>query len=143
MNIKEKFENIAEAMEVKKRADESEYTCFSDKADERLKSIFLEHYEVRNLDYKIFSNACDVIADLTLEQLQGENDDSFDIYDVTDNQASYYNSDRLEYLNIWNEEEIADKVRQYECSISEACAYWYDEQVRDAVSIIRDYIFEK
>ena len=142
MTKKEKFKIIDQVMTIKKRDDGTEFHCFSDKAPEDLKDLFLGSYEVRDLDYKIWHNACDIISGLEFETLKGENDDSFDIYEIVDSEASPYNSDRLEYLNIWNEEEITEKVRDNDCNISEACAYWYDEQVRDVVSIIRDWIFK-
>lgn len=138
MNKEEKYKAIENAMTIKKRDDDTEFYCFSDTAPEELKGIFLNSYNVRDLDYMIFSKACDYLSERTLEEIESED------FEVSDGEfSSVYNSDRLEYLNIWNDEEIADIFKDYSCdSISMACAYWFDNQVNEAISIIRDYILK-
>ena len=63
MNNKEKIELLSKSMEVKKRADDTSFTCFSDTAPEELKDLYLEHYEVRDIEYEIFSKACDTVVE--------------------------------------------------------------------------------
>lgn len=136
---KQRFEEINNAMTIKTRDDKTEFYCFSDKASETLKNLFLEHYEVRDLDYQIFSKACDYISERELSEILS---DDFELIDGEF--ASYYYDERLSYLNIWNDEEISDYFKNYSCdSISMACAYWFDNQVNDAIYIIRDYIINK
>ena len=43
MNKEQKIISLANAMEVKERADKTEFTCFSDNAPEELKAIFLRN----------------------------------------------------------------------------------------------------
>lgn len=142
MKTKEKLALLEKAMEVKQRDDKTEFTCFSDIAPKELQSLFLEHYEVRDIDYVIFSKAIDTIIEAF------ENNENWDtsykempileyIQENYNDFASPYNADRLAYLNIWNDSEIAEISKNYSCeSISLACAIWYDEQVHAAVNII-------
>lgn len=131
---------LEKSMEVKKREDGTEFTCFSDTATEELKDLYLEHYEVRDLAYKIFSTAIDTII-----EAYENNEKSVNLLYVLENYndfASPYNADRLAYLNVWNDEDIARIFKDFSCeSISMACAIWYDEQVKDAmVIIIREFL---
>lgn len=127
-------------MEVKQRLDNTNFYCFSDNAPEELKDLFLEHYDIKDLDYQIFSKACDTISEVY--EYQNNNDNK--VYDfenyIQDNYnefASVYTSDRIDYLDSSNDNEIAEIVINYKCeSISFACAIWYDEQVQNAISLI-------
>ena len=131
---------LEKAMEVKTRADGTEFTCFSDTAPEDLKDLFLEHYNVRDLDYKIFSNAIDIYIEawnnnegsptLLMEYIQDNYNDI----------GSVYTSDRLEYIDAWNQDEISEFVQNYKCDIPTGCAMWYDEQVQTAISSIHGYV---
>lgn len=96
-----------------------------------------EHTGTFELDYEIMSRASDIIADLTLEDLERA-----DIYELTADSASVYTATRLAYLNIWNQDEISDKLKEFGCDIATACAIWYDEQVAYACELIRNYILQ-
>ena len=48
-----------------------------------------------------------------------------------------YTQDRLSYINIGNEEEIMDIIRDNGAtSISEAAEYWYDQKVANVIDMI-------
>lgn len=88
-----------------------------------------------DLSYEIMAKACDVVSQQDIEELAG--DDGF--YEAEE--ASVYTAERLSYLNIHNQQDISDKMKEYDCEdIQTACAYWYDEQVRSACEQLRDYI---
>ena len=132
MNKEQKKESLSKAMTLSTRQNTGEsYYHFSDTAPKELVNIFLEHFEVREVDYNIFSNACD-----TMTEIYASLDNSEDREDVIDDKiyeygehASPYTSVRLGYLNVWNQDEITDKVKEYDCDIENACAFWYDEKV--------------
>ena len=77
-----------------------------------------------------------------IRALEKENDAIIDeICEASGDSASYYNIDRLGYLNVNNEDDIADIMHEYgERSISVACAIWYDRQVEHGALIIRDWV---
>jgi len=134
MNTEEKYKALVNAMELKTRDDKSEFYAFTDSVNRELIDLFLENYEVRDTDYQIFSKAIDCMADLELEDILK---DDFDVYEAVNDVCSVYNSDRLALLNIWNDIEITDILKEYECSeISTACAVWFDREVQNAVSLI-------
>lgn len=134
--IEGRVNSLTGSMELRKRDDGTEFYCFADKAPKELQDLFLKHYQVRDLDYQIFSTAIDTIIE-AWEHIE----DPAEFQDYTDDNynefASVYNEDRLTYLNVWNDGYIADIVKNNECeSVSEACAYWYDGEVRSAIHII-------
>lgn len=135
--------SLEKAMEVTKRDDGTEFACFSDHAPEELRGLFLKHYaihySVRDIDYKIFSDACDAVT-RAWNDVDGEKGLLREWIDDNCNEfASIYNAERLAYLSVFNDDEVADTFRSYACeSISMACAYWYDNKVKDAMRIIID-----
>ncbi len=129
-----------------KRDDGTVFNHFSDTAPEELENLFLEHYEVRDMDYEIFGQALDIVSEVYSRErttTMDKEDDKIteEIYEASSEQASVYTSDRLEYLNMWNEDEISEIMREYsEHSIATACAIWYDKQIGQAAIIIKDWI---
>jgi hypothetical protein len=91
------------------------------------------------LDYDIMSDACDIICNLTPKELE----DAPDFYDLAGDSASAYTSTRLGYLNMNNQADISDKLKEYDCDISDACAAWYDEMVAGACELIMNYVLTK
>ena len=142
----EKQNAIANCMEVKKWDNGKEGYIIKDnlKAEnEELYNLLINIiYEdniggVHDISYEITAKACGIIGDLTPEEIEEDNDDHF--YEMET--ASVWNSDRLSYLNVNNEQEIADKMKELSLdSISTACAVWYDDQVRSVVLSLIDYI---
>lgn len=117
-----------------------EFTCFEDGAPETLVSLFLEHYEVRDLDHIIFSRACDIVAQVYEEDEEGTQPVEDAIYEKAPESASIWNDDRIGYVTVWNQDEIADLVREGETDICEAAATWYDRQVEQAAILISEWV---
>jgi len=141
-NTQEKrHQAVTNAMERKERTPGDESTafyCFRNDVAQPVRDLFLENYNVINFGYEIFSKACDIIANIDISEIT--NDNAEDIINEAE-PASVYTSDRLEYLNIWNEDEISDIMKEYSIdSISTACAVWYDQQAQNAARLLRDYI---
>jgi aspartyl-tRNA synthetase len=137
MDTKEKINLLETAMQIKTRDNGQEFYCFTETVPEELKDLFISNYNVKDLDYQIFSTAIDTIV-----EAWANNEDSPTlleeyIYDNYNDFASPYNADRLAYMDIHNEAEIVDIIKEYSCEyINEACAIWYDNQVKDAIMII-------
>lgn len=108
------------------------FNHFTDTAPQELRDLFLENFEVKDLDYEIFSRACDDVAEVDLRDLEGS--------EFTGDFASVYTFDRLQYLDNNNQDEISEYVKSYEVDIATACAIWYDERVNSACGLIRDYV---
>lgn len=122
------------------RDDGSTYNHFTDQAPEELRALYLEHYEVRDIQYQIFSTACDIVHDIYESDDKDYESIEDRIYDSSPDSGSIWNAERLAYLDVWNEEDIADIVREMSVSISGACAYWYDRQVEQAAIIINQWV---
>lgn len=88
-----------------------------------------------NLTYEILNDAVNFVSELEPKDL---NDDWRD--QLSDTFASVYTATRLDYLNVWNQDDITAIVREYQCDIQEACAYWYDEQVSTAIDAIIEWL---
>lgn len=144
----EKIAVLSDAMTQSKREDGTEFYHFTDKAPEELKSLYLEHYNVAELDYETFSQACDIVSEIYkefkgTEKVGGdiEGDIIDEIYERSSDSASVYTSVRLGYLNNQNESDISDYMKEYGVhSIAETCAIWYDKQVEQQALIIKDWI---
>lgn len=142
MPKKEKVAALAKAMTTSKRKDEEEvFYHFADEAPKELVDLYLEHYEVRDIDYQIFSDACDIVEAVYSENEGiGDEEARDEIQERSGDQASVYTSTQLSYLNIWNQSDIAEIVREVEGDIGNACAIWYDRQVEEAALIINDWV---
>lgn len=143
MTKEEKIAGLSKFMTRSKRDAEGEregeeFYHFTDEAPEELKDIFLEHYNVKDIDYETFSRALDIVSEIYAD---GADDVVDEIYQRAPDSASVYNGARLAYLDAWNEEEISQLMREYgEHSIATACALWYDKQVENASCIIDGWI---
>lgn len=144
MTKDEKIKALATAMTESERDgnEEDTYIHFTDEASEELKDIYLEHYEVRDIDYETFSRACDIVREVYDENPDADGDKAAEvIYEKAPESANPYTAERLSYLNIWNEQEIADQVHELGgVSIADACAVWYDKQVEEAAILISNWI---
>lgn len=147
----DKIKSLANAMTTSVRGmtkegqldpDGEKFYHFSGSAPEELENLYLEHYEVRDIDYETFSRACDIVSEIYEETPEADNEKIEEgIYERASDSASVYTSTRLEYLNIWNQDEISDIMREYGTEdIATACAIWYDRQVEQATIIIKDWI---
>jgi hypothetical protein len=139
---KQKIEALGTYMTYSKREDGTGFHHFTDNAPEELKDLYLEHYEVRDIDYDTFSTALDIVSEIYGDKPEAtEEEATDDLYERASDSASVYTADRLAYLDIWNEDEISELMREYgEHSIATACAIWYDRQVEQAGAIIIGWI---
>lgn len=105
---------------------------FTDEAPKGLKDEFLKHYNVNNLDYQMFSTACDIVSEIYHDIKENDAVDAVEemIYERCSDSASIITYDR-----------ISDIMHEYgELSIATACAIWYDKQVEQAAIIIKDWV---
>lgn len=151
---KAKIDLLGKAMTTNVRSEDAEgvetYYVFTDDCPKALKNIFLEHYDINDVDYEIFDRAIDLVKEVFDEPgntVTGDSDEerndqlSDAIYERSPDSASPYTAKRLGYLTIRNEEEISQIMREYsEPSIATACAIWYDKQVEEAAILIKDWI---
>ncbi len=144
MTKQEKVATVAKLMTTSIRNDGTEFRhfAFNDERDAELRALFLEHYSVQDIDYQIWSNACDIVAE-ACEDAQDTTSDKVEdhIYELAADSASMYTSDRLAYLSPMNEDEISETMREYGMhSIADACAAWYDRQCEQAAIIILGWV---
>ena len=127
-----------------KQNERAEIYLFTDNIDEEVKEILTRNIWKDNiggtsdLGYAICNSACYLISDTAIEDLE-ENEDMF----YESGSASVYTSDRLSYINMHNQDEISEKMKEYSTEdIATACAVWYDDMVRSVALELRDYILE-
>lgn len=132
---------IENAMQPMKWDNGKEGYIISDNCAEPVKDILMTQIYDENiggthdLSFEICAKACDCITELDLNELDTEQN----LYEFEN--SSIYNNERLAYLNNNNEQEIAEVMKEYGCeSISQACAIWYDNQVRYTTETLLDYI---
>lgn len=89
------------------------------------------------LDYSIMNDACTALAELDVDALE-----DMDSCELSMDTASVYTAEQLSWLNINNQSEVADIVRDHETDIGTACAVWYEQQVATACEMLRDMINE-
>lgn len=152
MTKQEKIASLAVAMKqsIRGKATQGQldpegekYYHFTDDAPEELQKLYLEHYEVRDVDYETFSDACDIMSEIYNDESQEDDGLSFvedAIYERASDSASCYTSDLLDYINIWNQDEISQYVRDLGIDIAQAAGNWYDQQVENMCFIIKDWV---
>lgn len=103
------------------------------------------------LSYEIMADACDIIATKTLDEkntIDGSERDSLigddlDFWADADSRASVYTSTQLSYLNIHDEAEISDLMKDEAItSIAQACSVWYSRKVAEACEALKEYILK-
>lgn len=151
MTTKQKIKNIELAMETryrdKNKKDETAFHCISDNCEPELKKVLMSIiYDENiggqnNLSYDICYDACAFFDDIT-DKYYNNDDINGDEYINEYEPSSIYTYDRLQYLNNNNQQEISDVMKEYSIDdIATACAIWYDNMVRQAIStIISDYL---
>lgn len=145
MKTKQKIINVKNAMEIKDTNTHTARAVITDKCDEKLKnvlmSIIYDGEYISETGYKIAYSACSFFDEL-------EEKDFTNLADILEEQlssyepASIWNDARLSYLDIYNEQDIFETLKEYACdSINLACAIWYDNEVKNAINtIIDEYI---
>jgi hypothetical protein len=143
MKISQKdYAILTDSIELRKKDNGNEYYCRKDNTPKYIETIltdtvFAIDQECHSLDlaYTILNDVINELAEIELKDLP-----EYDIYENQTEFASVYTATRLEYLNMWNNEEITQKVKECECDIQTACAIWYDEQVINGFNFIKDLI---
>lgn len=146
MTPTEKQQAIATAMrytgdkeEAQAKGERAEIYLIKDTTSEELTKVLFDSMKdldaSHDLSYEIASRACDIVADIDLDK---DTDDQ--LADQTP--ASVYIATRLSYLNAHNQDTITDISKEYDCDIQEACAYWYDNQVRDVARALLAWVVE-
>lgn len=127
---------------VRKDNPEDTFYHFTDDALKELTDLFLEHYEVKDIDYETFSRACDIVSEIYADKPDTTQDAATEeIYERASDCASVYTYQRLQYLDANNDQEITDTLKECNCTtISEACAVWYDRQVEQVAILINEWI---
>lgn len=145
MTKQEKIDSLEDVMTMsKKHVSLVNFYHFSDKASKELEEIFQKHtdHSLNDLDFEIFSSACDIVSEIYNNNptaTKGQIEDA--IYVRSNDSASIFTINLLSYLNIYNEEDISEIVREGNgLAISTACALWYDRQVEQAAILIKDWI---
>lgn len=139
---KETFAILTTATERRLRDDQSAFYCIKDSVPtniaQALKDIVYRKENGFDIPYMMLDDALNILYSIELDRIL---DDSFSIYDYDGDIGSVYTSDQLEYLNLNTQQEISDIMREYDLTdIASACAYWYDQEVRDMVQEIINYI---
>lgn len=145
MTSQEKLKLIGNAYTVKKVDDSRERLYVHNEAQpaefqEAIKKIQFklnDETQAFELDYEIMNDACNILSGLTLEEIK-----TLDVYEASHDSANVYTSTRLSYLNINNQEEISEILKEYGADISDACAIWYEHKVSSALELLKDFILE-
>lgn len=152
MTKQEKIAAIDKAMTTSKRDDGEVFNHFTDDAPRELTDLYLQHWEVKDVDYETFSRACDIVSeayadhegdDTGKDGQEASTDDEITdaIYERASDSASIMTYDRLQYLDNWNEGEIGEIMHEYGLrSVAEGAAIWYDRQVEQMAIIIKDWV---
>lgn len=147
MTQKEKHALLAKAYVTKEVSDDrKEIEVINDELpkefSEAIRDIQFKLNEstgIFELDYPIMSMACSLLADVGFEELKDT-----DLVELSNDCASVYTNTRLSYINVNNQQEISDVLREYgnDVDIATACAVWYERQVIIALDLLLDFILK-
>ena len=151
MTKQEKLDAIGSAYESKKVSDErKEIQIISEKCPQEVKEVI--QLLQRGLEvsfeqsYDIMADACYILSEKTLtgrdrgDSLTG---DDLDFMADADSNANVYTAVQLSYLNINNEAEISDLMKDESItSIAQACNAWYIQKVAEACEALKEYILQ-
>ena len=153
--MENKYNNVINAYTSIKRGDKDIIILDTDKIKDIATQNAIQDIQRKldtdfDLSYEVMSDACYFISDLSIEEIQ-KNDDNLSDKIQSLEVASVYTNTRLSWLNCNNESEIMDIIKEYNnyfekgrtsnwISVSTACAVWYDNQVKNAVNKLLNYI---
>lgn len=134
-----KIQNVVNSMRIKDNKALITYNT-----DIKLKDLYLDLIYSQNIGgnietgYNLCYEAKCFFEDETSETIDELQESLEGYYDF----ASVYDSELQSYLNINNEQEIAETMKEYNLdSISQACAIWFENKVREIIGIIiEEYI---
>lgn len=125
------------------REEDKKY-LIRDTCDPELKKVLMKIiYDdnvggTHDLSYEICAQACEAVSDFhsneDYEELQDYLCDNGDF-------ASYLIFDRLAYLNIGNQDEVTEILKENNCNIEEASAIWYDQKISEVATFLDDWHF--
>lgn len=131
---------IIDSIDSSKRDNDQVFYFIKPDTQKDIKDFLLEIVYNQNvggssdLSYEIIASAVDLLDEDTIETEE----------DYIDNDsASVYTYDRLQYLNINNQDEITEVLKEFETDIQNACAYWYDGEVKNVYYQLKDYILNR
>ena len=135
MNIAEKLSLIGDAYEYRDVAG-IEKIVLNEKSPlyEHVKEVQFELNELLHsfeAEYSIMNDACMALSEVDADEIE-----NVDAYELSHDTASVYTATQLSWLNINNQADVADIVREYECDIGTACAVWYEQQVATAIEML-------
>jgi hypothetical protein len=148
MTPQEKYDAIVNAYTtISVPSPETERIIISDKTPEEVRDFLVKAQhdvvDIFNLSYTIADSAASILSEIEQEDVfdyQGY-DMGGDLDEACSDVASVYTSERLSWLCVANESEISDLMSELEIkSISDACAVWYDQKVRQMIEKFIDYI---
>lgn len=91
-----------------------------------------------DLSYEIMADACDIVGEKTIDEL---NSNDCDFFADADSRANVYTGVQLSYLNIKNEDEISSLMKDEAItSIAQACSIWYSQKVAEACEALKGFI---
>lgn len=136
-----KRDAIVDSVTYKNRNNE-QIMFYKDDISEELKTLLSNiGYSLDvNLDlsYQIMDTAISTLSDLDIDYIFS---DRLDLYADVDSRANVYTGIQLSYLNINNESEISDIMKDESIdSIAIACQAWYNSKVLEALEQLISYI---
>lgn len=137
---KKQYEELLNALETRTRDSGEEFVCTKD-------DISIKTYNtIRDVAFKLDNSDLDLTYDILQSALWAMDDMTLtefkncDVYELDANYSSVYNYQRLKYINIHNQDEIAETVRDMGQDIVTAAAYWYDCKVTEALLLFQEQV---
>jgi hypothetical protein len=147
MTTQQKHELIAHAYTTMQKGDDTIHILDTDKLDSGTQGALLNMQEALGVgfdqSYEIMSDACDIIADKTLDGTGRDSltGDDLDFFADADSRANVYTAVQLSYLNSNNESDISDLMKDESfTSIAQACSVWRIQKVVEACEALKAYI---
>lgn len=144
MNKQELLDAIPNAYETRTRPDGTEYEAIKDDAPVPVRDILMEVSDAMYEDCKSLDLAHDITARAArLGGYRLVEEDCPDPSELAQDTASPYTARRLEYITVYNQDDISELMKEYELAdIASAAAVWYELRVEEAVRLILDAIDE-
>ena len=140
MNKKD-YKILVDCLETRKRDNGDEFICRKDGTPEHIISIMQDVMYANDnhnfdLDYKIMNDALMELSEIEFADLA-----EYEVHESESEYASVYTGERLSYMNMWNQDEISEVMKEYSTEdIATACAIWYDNQVKTVIQQLIDKI---
>ena len=151
--MENKYNNVCKAYTIMITEDNKKLVILNDKEinDTELTKIRDIQYNLDigniNLSYEVMADACSIINDYTMEGAEKDNwlkdGMACDFLSDADSRANVYTGVQLSYLDIHNEQEISELMKDEAItSIAQACSIWYSRKVAEACEALKEYIIK-